>query len=273
MNPTRPIFRYYGGKWQISPWIVSFFPGHTTYCEPYGGGASVLMRKPRSYGEIYNDLDGAVVNVFRVLRDHGEELRRRLELSPFSREEFELAYGTSGDEIENARRAVCLSFMGFGADSLTRGSKNGFRANTNRRGTTPATDWSRYPEVIPSFIERLRGVVIEKKDAKDVMAVCDKASTLFYIDPPYLIDTRSSPRKGYRYEMTNHQHEDLLAYSLRLKGMVVISGYRSRMHDDYLKGWFRYEKNVKVFGNKRRVESIWLNPAAYDASPQKEMRL
>src|SRR3990167_11343170 len=105
-GPTRPVMRYHGGKWRLAPWVIEHFPEHRVYTEAFGGGASVLMRKPRSYAEVYNDLDGEIVNVFRVLRDPSQarELERLLRLTPFARSEFETSYITDGDPLEQARR-------------------------------------------------------------------------------------------------------------------------------------------------------------------------
>src|SRR4051812_49100283 len=110
---SRPVLRYFGGKWKLAPWIISQFPPHRIYVEPFGGGASVLLRKDRSYGEIYNDLDTEVVNVFRVLQRHPRRLKRMLEVTPFARDEWELAYVRVKDPVERARRAIIRSFMGF----------------------------------------------------------------------------------------------------------------------------------------------------------------
>lgn len=93
MTAYRPLLRYHGGKWKLAPWIISHMAEHKTYVEPFGGGGSVLIRKPRAYAEVYNDLDGDVVNLFRVARDRGEELRQALALTPFARGEFDISYG------------------------------------------------------------------------------------------------------------------------------------------------------------------------------------
>lgn len=163
----RPILRWHGGKWILAPWILRHLPRHRVYVEPFGGAASVLLRKPRSYAEIYNDLDGEVVNLFRVARDRGDELRRAIELTPFSRDEFTSSYHETPDALEQARRTVVRSFMGFGSNSHNK--PTGFRANSNRSGTTPAHDWKNYPSSLADVIERLRGVCIENRDAADVM--------------------------------------------------------------------------------------------------------
>lgn len=113
----------------LAPWIISHFPEHRVYVEPFGGGASVLLRKPRSYAEIYNDLDSEIVNLFRMVRDRGAELAKLLTLTPYAREE----YGTLHDDddpMEKARRTVIRSFMGFSSTSIHRNT--GFRSDSNR---------------------------------------------------------------------------------------------------------------------------------------------
>jgi DNA adenine methylase len=170
----RPALRWHGGKWNLAPWIIGFFPPHRCYVEPFGGAASVLIRKPRSYAEVYNDLDGDAVNLFRVLRsDRAGELIDALRLTPFAREEFVEASELSDDPIERARRLVIRSFMGFGSNGHNIKRKTGFRANSNRSGTTPARDWLNYPDALASIVERLQGVIIENRDAAEVMAAHD----------------------------------------------------------------------------------------------------
>lgn len=262
-EPTRPIVRYHGGKWILGPWIIGHFPAHRIYTEPFGGGASVLLRKPRSYSEIYNEKDGEIVNLFRVVRDHGEALRKALELTPFSRIEFKQSYEASSDSMEQARRTVVRSYMGFGSASAS-GANTGFRANSNRSGTTPAHDWQNYPDCIPAIIERLRGVVIENREASDVMLQHDSPETLHYVDPPYVLETRSMKnpycKKGYRFEMTDEQHRDLAAFLHTLSGVVVVSGYACKLYDKELfRKWHRVERPALADGARKRTEVLWIN--------------
>ena len=261
---TRPLVRYHGGKYLLAPWIISQLPAHRVYTECYGGGGSVLLRKPRSYGEIYNDLDGEIVNLFRVARDHGPRLRTMLELTPFSRVEYRLSFDVAECPIEQARRTLCRSYMGFGSDSLNRSIKSGFRANSNRSGTMPAHDWTNYPGAFSAIIERLKGVVIENRPAIEVMQAHDSAETVHYVDPPYVHDTRMTNNAhgahGYAHEMTDDDHR-LLSYALaEMEGMVVLSGYPSPLYDELYHDWRRVERAALADGARPRTEVLWLSP-------------
>jgi DNA adenine methylase len=258
---TRPLVRYHGGKWMLAPWIISHFPPHRCYVEPFGGGGSVLLRKPRAYAEVYNDLDGEIVNLFTVARDRGEELAKLCELTPFARAEFMQSYKPSDDALEQARRTLVRSFMGFGSASVSR-QISGFRANSNRSGTTPAHDWANYPDALRQTIQRLRGVVIENREAVKVMTQHDGPETLHYVDPPYAHETRYLGTKThcYRHEMDSQQHEELAATVKQLKGAVIVSGYRCELYDDLYSGWKRIDKAALADGAKARIESLWLSP-------------
>jgi DNA adenine methylase len=267
VKPERPIVRYHGGKWRLAPWIISFFPKtHRVYVEPFGGGGSVLLRKERAYAEIYNDLDGEMVNLFRVVRDRGAELVRVLELTPFARQEFDLSYEPSTDPVEIARRTLVRASMGFGSTAVLGGS-SGFRVNSNRSHTAPAHDWRNFPGHIPAIIERLRGVVIEHKDALSVMQQHDAVDTLHYCDPPYVHSTRGLRnvhciKHRYRHEMSDDDHAAFAQAAHDLKGMVVISGYASDLYDrELFADWERFERETHADGARDRTEVVWLNKA------------
>ncbi len=259
-QPRRPAVRYHGGKWKLAPWIIGRFPPHRVYVEPYGGGASVLLRKPRAYAEIYNDLDGEIVNLFKVLRDQGEELIRQVSLTPFARDEFELSYMETDDHLERARRTVIRSFQGFGSAAAS-GKKTGFRFNSNRSGTTPAHDWANYPKALGALIERLSGVVIENTLAVDVLRAVDSLDALHYVDPPYVGSTRDGG-SDYRYEMTDEDHRALADCLKSLKGMVILSGYDCDLYRELYGGWHKVERQAFADGARARVECLWLNESA-----------
>lgn len=261
-SPNRPVLRWHGGKWILAPWIVSNFPKHRVYVEPFGGAASVLLRKPRAYAEVYNDMDDEVVNLFRVLRSSDAHLLvNSLRFTPFSRSEFNDAYTLSECPIERARRLVIRSFQGFGSDGANMANgRTGFRSNSNRSGTTPAHDWISLPPAIELVIERLSGVVIENKDAKAVMAAHDTPETLHYVDPPYLPETRAGKNAGrYAHELSVQDHLDLLEFLKTLEGSVVLSGYPSALYDQALRDWHRIERKAFADGAKVRTEVLWLN--------------
>lgn len=265
-KPSRSVMRWHGGKWKLAPWIIEHFPPHRVYVEPFGGAASVLLRKERSYAEVYNDLDQDAVTLFRCLRDPSlsKALMASLRLTPFAKMEFEEAYLPADDPVERARRLLIRSFMGFGSNGHNAATKTGFRSNSNRSGTTPARDWENYPDLMPTIIDRLTGVVIESKDACEVMAQHDGVETLHYVDPPYVLETRSKAmhRNGcYAHEMTMADHERLLSNLLMLEGMVVLSGYHHDAYDAALGEWRRIETAAHADGARDRVEVLWINPA------------
>lgn len=258
--PKRPLVRYHGGKWKLAPWILRHLPAHRVYVEPFGGGGSVLLQKARSYAEIYNDLDGEIVNLFRVARDQGEALASALELTPFARAEFAQSYAAHGDPLEQARRTVIRSFMGFGSAGAS-GQSTGFRSNSNRSGTTPAHDWMNYPAHLRAVVQRLRGVVIEHCDAAEVMQRHDCDEALHYVDPPYVHSTRALRTRApsYRHELTDQQHRELAEVLAGLRGLVVVSGYRCELYDELFDGWQRIDAAAHADGARDRVESLWLS--------------
>lgn len=290
--PSRPLLRWHGGKFRLGPKLLDIFPPHRVYTEVYCGAASVLMQKPRCYSEIINDLDGELLNVFRVLQDRKKaaRLEAKLRITPYHRAEFLLSYKQSRSEIERARRTIIRSLMGFGSDSVSRTKAScagfntrlssvmatGFHWNANRSGTTPAHDWKSYPNQIKHFTERLQGVIIEQRPALEILAKMDYADALHYIDPPYPFSGRTSEEHRYRHEMTDADHEQLAAALKKLKGAVIISSYRGPLYDRLFKGWHRIEWTGGQFcsnnsNSQVRTECAWLNPSAFDRMPQRKL--
>lgn len=267
---TRPALRYHGGKFRLAPWVMGFFPKHECYVEPYGGAAGVLLQKPRSYAEVYNDLDGDVVNYFRVLQDPAlrAQLVECVALTPYARAEFEKAWRPARGQVERARRLAIRAQMGFGSAGATKGS-TGFRVDTKRLYGTAQDLWTQFPENIAQAGQRLAGVLIENRPALEVMRQHDAPSTLFFVDPPYVMATRD-PRAGigrnsyYRNELDDQDHLDMLATLQGLQGMVVLSGYQSDLYASQLARWEQHTTSARIAGGRgtaMRTESVWLNPA------------
>ena len=270
--PTRPVLRYHGGKWRLAPWIISHFPPHRVYVEPFGGAASVLLQKPRVAAECYNDLDGQIVNVFRILRDPdtAEELRRRIALTPFARDEFYWSYDEASDNIDAAHKTIVRSFFGHGSDGATRRCRTGFRGKLTDARSLPAQAWATWWQSIEDFTDRLSGVLIEQRDAFEVIERLDGKDALHFVDPPYVSSTRSSisdgrgKTHGYRFEMTDADHRRLARLLKSVKGAVVLAGYPSDLYGRLYSKWFRFETIAMADGAKPRQECLWLNQAAVD---------
>jgi DNA adenine methylase len=288
----RPVLRCYGGKWRLGSRLVQLFPPHHIYTEAFGGAASVLMQKPRAANEIYNDLDGDLVNVFRVLQCHAKakRLAELLRVTPFARAEFEKSYRPAKDPVEAARRTIIRSFQGFGSDSVTRVKasrvgfnsslmKTGFRYNNTRANVSAAEDWSHYPAQVAAFCERLQGVTIERRNALELLAKCDRPDALHYVDPPYPKEVRnngaseSRVEHNYRHEMSTTEHEALAELLHSLKGMVVISSYPGTLYRRLYSGWPVYSWTGSQFCHnaQKRTEMVWLNPAAEIARSQQSL--
>jgi len=260
-SKNRPIFKYYGGKWQLAKWIISYFPPHRIYVEPFGGSGSLLMQKQRSKYEIYNDLDGNIVNVFRVLQDRtkAQELKRLINLTPYSRKEFELAYEYTDDPVEAARRTLIKGYLGFGSAGSVNKSKTGFRTKPKSENSI----WANYSDFIEVFTDRLRGVIIECGSAIKVIKQQDSKETLFYVDPPYVKSTRGSSGV-YRCEMTDQDHKKLAEILNEIQGMAVLSGYDCSLYQSLYSSWTRKSKSTQAIigpkGCELREDSLWLSP-------------
>lgn len=269
----RPLLRWHGGKFLIAPWVLRHLPPHNLYLEPFGGAASVLLRKPRSKGEIYNDLDETLVHLFRVLRDPEQSaaLIRLLELTPYARCEFQAAYEPTDDPVERARRTIVRSYMGYGGDGTSGVYPTGFRATVTGNLKMPAQEWATYPKALRRIVDRLRGVVLESCDAFELIERMDGPETLHYVDPPYLPETRSSGnrRRGkgfhvYQHELETEDHVRLLDLLKQATGMVVLSGYPSELYDTALPCWRRVQRKAFADGGRERTEVLWINPRAAD---------
>ena len=259
----RAVIRYPGSKWGIANWIISFFPQgyeNLVYLEPFAGSGAVFFNKRPGAVETVNDLDGDVVNLFCVLRDHGEELRRVLELTPFSREEYDRSFEPCEDPVERARRYMVRTTQAIGAKM---DGKCGWRNHKQMKIGGTACKWAGITDTIGEAAGRLRGsttnlVQIEHTDALRLMERYDNRDVLMYLDPPYVRGSRKSG-KLYRHEMDDGDQERLLEMVTGSKARVVLSGYRSELYDEALQGWYRFSIMSQTTSTAMAEECVWLN--------------
>ena len=251
----KAILKYPGAKNRIADWICSYIPEHKVYLEPFAGSLAVLFAKPRCHIETVNDLDGEVVNFFRILREHPEELRRKIELTPYSREEYFLAYKETSDNIERARRFCIRCWMGYGASIRY---KNGFRSGQQSNSPNPAKAWAELPERMKYAVERLKGVQIEQLPAAELINRYNTKDVFIYADPPYLLETRNK-KYLYRKEMSTEDHIQLLEMLSKHPGKVLLSGYENSLYNDILKDWKKVKKKTVADSGAKRIETLWMN--------------
>ena len=270
-----PIMKYHGSKFRLYPWLSQFFPKHRTFVEAFGGAAGVMVQKPRSESEVYNDLDGDVVNVFRVLRDPvaSGRLQELLLLTPYSREEFDRSYELTVDPVERARRTLVRAHMGFGSAAATKAS-TGFCIDSERRYHNKSILWDRYPSNISMFCKRFMSVIIESRPALKVLENHDRTDTLFFLDPPYMHDTRVMRDRCYQQEMSNDNHAELLRSIKALSGMVIICGYDNELYRDLLADWRLESTRSRISagrGTAVRTENIWMNESCSENQIQQSL--
>jgi len=260
-------FGWYGGKFSHLDWLLPLLPKTLHYCEPFGGSAAVLLNREPSKVETYNDIDSEIVKFFRVLRDRKEELLYTIGMTPFSREEFQLAIEANGNsevlsDLERARRFFIRARQV--RTGLAQTASNGRWANclkTSRAGMAGAVSrWLGSVEGLEYIATRLLRVQIEHDDAINVIKRFDSSDTLFYCDPPYPHESRGD-KNAYRYEMSNEDHIRLANVLHNVKGKVAISGYKCKLMDELYKDWYIHiSKTKKALSIKSyRTEILWTN--------------
>lgn len=260
MNAIKPILKYPGAKWNLAEWIISHFPSHQHYIEPFFGSGAVFFNKQPARHEVINDLSGDVVNLFRVIRERGEELAALIEMTPWAREENRMAHQETNDPVERARRLVVRSWQTHGSGG-PRGSTWSHGATSLRFVERPAM-WRQVPPRILALVERLRDAEIECCDAVQMIPDYADPDALFYVDPPYPFETRNG--KLYMHEMTDADHAALLDALDLHPGPVVLSGYHCALYDDRLRHWTTREKQAQAEKGNMRTEVLWLNPTCVD---------
>lgn len=245
-----PLLDYFGGKWRMAARIIEHFPAHKSFVDPMCGAASIVFRKPRSKNEIINDIHHEIYNVFLSIREDEEKLAELLRKTPYCRHEYLKCREQSFDMFEQARRTIVKSWLGIG-DSLD--NKTGFRVSLSQSGAATGS-FVKLPEMIGLYKNRLRGVIIENLDYKEIIRRYDKPDTLFYIDPPYCKTTRST-KHAYAYEWCSEDHAALVEILLGIKGMAVLSGYETK---EYARlNWKKVEFSARS-QKAKTTEILWI---------------
>jgi len=267
-------FGWYGGKFSHLDWLLPKLPNCFHYCEPFAGSGAVLLNRPPSSVETYNDIDGEVVNFFRVLREEKEALIEKIALTPFSREEFGLACELNPNisDIERARRFyVRARQVRTGLAQTASIGRWANCKNTSRAGMSGVVSrWLGGIDQLEYIADRLLRVQIENRPAVDIIKLYDSKETLFYCDPPYIHSTRGDT-KAYKFEMDNYDHESLAKILNNVNGLVALSNYDCDLMDEL----YPPSKWNKIFAPEKaihttkglRQEVLWVN---YDLNENTE---
>ena len=256
----RPPFKYYGGKYYVTPWITSLFMPHNLYLEPFGGAASVLLNKDPSSKEIYGDLNQNIVNLMKFIQQYNllteELLKIQCEESVF----YEWKKKECQTDLESAIKTFVIHRM-------SRGGVGGSFSKSKRqyKGMSEnASSWISGISNLKAVSERLKDIDIYHSSAMDLMNKFDGEKSLFYLDPPYMRKLRITPWSAYSVEMDDTQHKELLEFSKQCKAKIVISGYPSDFYDEQLSEWNRLSKSSWLHSGhkdvkKKAEECVWKN--------------
>jgi DNA adenine methylase len=265
MKPSRrkqrPPFKTHGGKAYLSRRIVAILPEHDVYVEPYLGGGNVLLNKPRSRIEVGGDLDPELINFWRVLQGDLARLLARIRDLPYQESTFHWARDTQWpeDPVERAVRFLVRNRFSRG------GLGKNFAWSKRLRGGRPGDSnaWETLKQELPLIAARIQDVRFLRQDGIETIKQFDGPHTVIYLDPPYLMETRSAPNT-FMHEMSFEDHERLLKTIIECRGFVAISGYQSPLYDRYLKNWDRTEWEMpnhsgQTKQKERRLEVLWTN--------------
>jgi len=260
------IIKWHGGKWKLAPAIIKLAPPHKTYAELFGGSFAVGITKSKSKTEIFNDLDDELWMFWKVIRDHRQELITALSLTPSGRRELREAYIRNPEDsmIEIVRKLIVRCNQGIGSSNK---ENTGYRNTINKKDScSPALGWYNLPDRVELLYQRIKNVMLEHKDALLLMDAFDHPQTWFYLDPPYLGETRgkTSQLVGYNHDMTNEEHIALCEKITNLKGSVIISGYDNPIYNHILQDWWRidmegFADRPSKHGREVKIESLWMN--------------
>lgn len=264
------LLNYPGAKWGMAKKIVSLMPPHKSYLEPFFGSGAVLFNKPPSAIETVNDIDGEIVNFFRVLQEQPQRLADAVFLTPYAREVFDDAHENRGtSDFDRAYRFAIRFKMGHGFKTY---QKTGFKIDVHARERSYCVScWNRLPEDLVEAALRLKKVQIENRPALDLIRKFNNPNVLIYADPPYLMETRGG--KQYRHEMSEQDHLELLDALKQHRGAVILSGYPSEMYQRELSGWSVIARKAYNQNSDQRTEVLWCNfqvPQLFDLLEQEE---
>lgn len=261
-SPTfQPPFQYYGSKARLAPWIVSHIPEHLAYIEPFAGSAAILLAKPRSRYEVINDLNGDVVNFWRVLRERHDELVGVLQLTPYARAEYlesRDSQAPASDALERARVFFVRASMAFNAST----ARVGYSASSpGKNGHKPTTFRRRIDARLAEVAERMRDVELENVDALTLLRRWRRPQSVAYLDPPYVGTARASHGDYATDNGGNAFHAEIMSAVGDFPGVVILSGYPGSPYDEL--GWRREERTVAAHTSNTpgasRTECLWIN--------------